>query len=324
MGVGADATAPSAASPPVLAATLRALGLRPADAAAGATGVPTTPPWGAPVAAGGAAGDWQAVDPDALFAGDGVRPMVLGAGHGDPSADGGAHLVSAAGTLAWRPPLDALGELPALAAHALRLRFLVDAAEHHAVAAAWRYARAAEHARRTAALLGAHELSTIAVSPALFVEVDALLGAAGATLEAVARLVEGAYGTARRGAAGAAPASPRRARFDARLLRVRAAPPELRDTLLAVWEAHGAYAAGLRRAVRRAAAAELGPPTVRVQQPAAGVWSVRLPVAAEPSGIDAGGVGRRGRQDALGLAWTFATEAWRATTLAVYAAAAER
>ncbi|MDF1506506.1 hypothetical protein, partial [Roseisolibacter sp. H3M3-2] len=71
----------------------------------------------------------------------------------------------------------------------------------------------------------------------------------------------------------------------------------------------------------RAAAAELGPPTLRVQRLATGAWTVRLPIAAEPTGVDAGGAGRRGRQDAFGLAWAFATEAWRAATLAIYAAA---
>jgi hypothetical protein len=111
--------------------------------------------------------------------------------------------------------------------------------------------------------------------------------------------------------------------FDSRLLRVRGAPPELRDALLSVWDAHGIAAAGHRRAVRRAAAAELGPPTVRVHRLPEGAWSVRLPIAAEPHGIDAGGAGRRGRQDAFGLAWTLATETWRAATLAIYAATRE-
>jgi hypothetical protein len=315
----------------MLAATLRALGLRPSDVAAGLS---TPPPWGAPAPgapAGGAAAQaalwaWKPVDPDVLAFEEGVRPVVLVTDEADPPGDGSAHLVSAAGTVAWRPPLETLADVPSLGAHALRLRFLIDVAEQRAVAAAIRYARAADAARQTAALLDARELSTLAVAPALFVEVDALFGAATETLDAVARLVEDGFGARRAGREARGAAAPRepgpRAPFDTRLLRVRGAPPELRDALLAVWDAHGAAGPGLRRAVRRAAAAELGPPTVRVQRLAHAGWSVRLPVAVEPSGADVGGAGRRGRQDAFGLAWGFATEAWRAATLAIYALAA--
>ncbi|GLC23492.1 hypothetical protein [Roseisolibacter agri] len=337
-GVAADAPTPAvggagvAGSGPMLAATLRALGLRPADVAAGLS---AAPPWGAvPGVEGTPNGHaatlwtWQAVDPDALARDEGVRPVVLVTDECDPPGDGGAHLVSAAGTLAWRPPLETLADVPSLGAHALRLRFLVDAAEQRALAAALRYARAAEAARQTATLLDARELTTLAVSPALFVEVDALFGAASETLDAVARLLEDAFGAGRwtRGARGRREpvARGRRAPFDARLLRVRAAPPELRDALLSVWDAHGSAAAGHRRAVRRAAAAELGPPTVRVQRLGDGGWSVRLPITAEPAGLETTGpLARRGRQDAFGLAWTYVTEAWRAATLAIYAATAE-
>lgn len=327
-GVATDSVPGSGAGgAPMLAATLRALGLRPADVAAGLS----APPWGAPAGAEGAGAPpatlwtWRPVDPDVLARDEGVRPVLLVTDECDPPGDGGAHLVSAAGTLSWRPPLEQLGDVPSLGAHALRLRFLVDAAEQRALAAALRYARAAEAARQTATLLDARELTTLAVSPALFVEVDALFGAASETLDAVARLVEDAFGAGRRGR-GAREGVPRgrRAAFDARLLRVRGAPPELRDALLSVWDAHGLAAAGHRRAVRRAAAAELGPPTVRVHRLIEGAWSVRLPIAAEPAGLEnGGGAGRRGRQDAFGLAWTFATEAWRAATLAIYAATTE-
>jgi hypothetical protein len=332
-GVATDAPSPVAAlgGGPMLAATLRALGLRPADVAAGLT-VP--PPWGAAPSPGGASlWAWQAVDPDALAANDGVRPVLLLTEDVDQPGDGSAHLVSAAGTLAWRPPLETLADTPSLGAHALRLRFMIDAAEQRALSAVLRYARAAEAARQTAVLLDARELTTLAVSPALFVEVDALFGAASETMAAVARLVEDAFGQTPRGQTRRGrtardvvrdltrePEPRGRRTFDARLLRVRGAPPELRDALLSVWDAHGAAAAGHRRAVRRAAAAELGPPTVRVHRLPEGAWSARLPIASEPSGIDTGGAGRRGRQDAFGLAWTFATEAWRAATLAIYGA----
>jgi hypothetical protein len=332
-GVATDAPSPVAAlgGGPTLAATLRALGLRPADVAAGLT-VP--PPWGAAPSPGGASlWAWQAVDPDALAANDGVRPVLLLTEDVDQPGDGSAHLVSAAGTLAWRPPLETLADTPSLGAHALRLRFMIDAAEQRALSAVLRYARAAEAARQTAVLLDARELTTLAVSPALFVEVDALFGAASETMAAVARLVEDAFGQTPRGQTRRGrtardvvrdltrePEPRGRRTFDARLLRVRGAPPELRDALLSVWDAHGAAAAGHRRAVRRGAAAELGPPTVRVHRLPEGAWSARLPIASEPSGIDTGGAGRRGRQDAFGLAWTFATEAWRAATLAIYGA----
>ncbi|MDF1505424.1 hypothetical protein PYV61_20905, partial [Roseisolibacter sp. H3M3-2] len=210
-GVATDVPAgppPGAAGATMLAATLRALGLRPSDVAAG---LAVPPPWGAAPAAGAPAPAalwaWQPVDPEALLA-DGVRPVVLVTDEADPPGDGGAHLVSAAGTIAWRPPLETLADVPSLGAHALRLRFLVDAAEQRAIAAALRYARAADAARQTAALLDARELTTLAVAPALFVEVDALFGAATETLDAVARLVEDAFG-ARRASRGRARRSTR-------------------------------------------------------------------------------------------------------------------
>ena len=327
----APSTAPEDA---MLAATLRALGLRPADLVGGMTML-VTPPWGSraigegaptPPVAPRALPDWRwtPVDPDALARREDVRPVVLTTEDADRPAEGSAYLVSAAGTLGWRPPLDTLCDLPGLAGHALRLRFVVDLAEQRALAAALRYARAAEAARGTAALLDARELTTLAVTPSLFIEVDALLGAAMETMDAVARLVEDAFGVASEARSGRPPArepGPRgRRTFEARVLRARGAPPELRDALLGIWDAHGAVGAGHRRAVRRAAAAELGPPTVRVHRLESGAWSVRLPIASEPAGVGAGGAGRRRRQDAFGLAWTFATEAWRAATLAIYAA----
>jgi hypothetical protein len=328
---------------PLLTSAMRALGLRttPPNAApavrppdAGLSGAawglppesePPIVPTPAPTSGAGHA--WQPVDPDALAREAGVRAVVLLTDAADPTGEGG-HLVSAAGTLAWRPPLQQLGDLPSLGAHALRLRFAVDAAEQRAVAAAMRYARAADAARQAAALLDASELTTLAVAPALFVELDALFAAASETLEGVTRLVEDAFGgsRARRTAPTARERSPqgRRAALDARLLRARGTPPEVRDLLLAVWDAHGALAAGHRRAIRRAAAAELGPPTVRVHRLAEGPWSVALPIGAESGGRDAGGAGRRGRQDAFALGWTFATETWRAATLAIYAVTSER
>ncbi|MGZ8491127.1 MAG: hypothetical protein ACXWZS_02865, partial [Gemmatirosa sp.] len=257
-------------TPPGASPTVRPSDVRPADASRSGAAwglppeadVPASPAW-QPVAPP----DWQPVDPDALARDEGVRAVVLLTDDADPLGDG-AHLVSAAGTLSWRPPLQQLADLPSLGMHALRLRFAVDAAEQRAVATALRYARAADAARQAAALLDASELTTLGVSPALFVEVDALFGAASETLEAVARLIEDAFGGSRtrRGARGTArerTLQGRRAAFDARLLRARGAPPEVRDLLLAVWDAHGSVAAGHRRAVRRAAAAELGPPTVR-------------------------------------------------------------
>lgn len=327
--------------PPLLTSALRALGLRTTPPNAAPAVRPPSPAlsgaaWGLPPEAEphllapsepASVGDWQPVDPDALAREAGVRAVVL-LTDADPFGDGG-YLVSAAGTLGWRPPLQQLADLPSLGAHALRLRFAVDAAEQRAIAAAMRYVRAADAARETAALLDTAELTTLAVTPGLFVELDALFAAASETLEAVARLVEDAFGGSRtrRSAGGAArdrTPQGRRAALDARLLRARGAPPEVRDLLLAVWDAHGALAAGHRRAVRRAAAAELGPPTMRVHRLAGGAWTVALPIGAESGGPDVGGVGRRGRQDAFALGWTFATETWRAATLAIYAAASER
>jgi hypothetical protein len=348
----ATAGQPAPDAAPLLTSALRALGLRttPPNAAPSVRPPGAQPPgaslsgaaWGLPPesdpSVGGArpsersaprdpAGDWQAVDPDALARAEGVRAVVL-LTDDDPFGDGG-HLVSAAGTLGWRPPVQQLGDLPSLGTHALRLRFAVDAAEQRAIAAAMRYARAADAARQTAALLDVPDLTTLAVAPGLFVELDALFGAATETLEAVARLVEDAFGGTRprRGADGTARdrlPQGRRAAFEARLRRARGAPPEVRDLLLAVWDAHGALAAGHRRAVRRAAAAELGPPTVRVHRLIEGAWTVALPIGAEADGPDGWDVGRRAGQDAFALGWTFATETWRAATLAIYAVTSER
>ncbi len=252
-----------------------------------------------PAAPAGAAAGPRALD--RWMAARAVRPVALAS----PAADGGERLalVSAAGALGWRPPLDELARAAAGAgpAHArlrraaVAARPLVDAAEQHALDAAERYARAAAGAARLAELLGAPRLDSVGAPPGLFVAVDALAGAGLRTLAAAEALAAGAFG---RGLLGA--------------------PPSLRAALLGVRVAHAAPAAAWRRVLRRRAAAGLGHPSVRVRRlrapgaaPGAAAWAVRVPVGA------AGG----GGGDAFEAAWELATEAWRALALASYAAA---
>lgn len=234
---------------------------------------------------------------DRWLAAHAVRPVALAA----PDAVRGEHLalVSAAGALGWRPPLDVLAAAaiegaPRLRRAALRLRPLVDAAEQHALDATARYARAAATARRVARLLDAPTLDTVGVAPGLFVAVDALAGAGLRTLAAADALATRVFG---RGLLGA--------------------PATLRAVLLDVRVAHAVPAVARRRALLRQAAAGLGPPAVHVRRiDLAGdaVWAVYMPVGrgSRPSAAPI---------DAFDAAWVLATEAWRALTLVVYAAA---
>ncbi|GJG86271.1 hypothetical protein tb265_14520 [Gemmatimonadetes bacterium T265] len=245
---------------------------------------------------------------DRWLATHGVWPVALAT----PDAGRGERLtlVSAAGALGWRPPLDVLAAVgsdavdgghdaaePALRRAALRLRPLVDAAEQHALDAAERYARAAATAARVARLLHTPALDTVGVAPGLFVAVDALAGAALRTLAAADALAAEVFG---RGLLGA--------------------PATLRAALLDVRAMHAVPAVPRRRALRREAAAGLGPPVVRVRRlrvAGAGVWAARVPVGAPwRAGRDAGAP-----VDAFEAAWALATESWRALTLVVYASA---
>ena len=240
---------------------------------------------------------------DRWLATHGVHPVALAA----PDAVDGERLalVSAAGALGWRPPLDELGMAGAAGAAgqlhrvALQLRPLVDAAEQHALDAIGRYAAAAATAAHVARLLDTPALATIGVRPGLFVAVDALAGAGLRTLAAAETVAAHTFG---RGLLGA--------------------PPTLRATLLEVRAAHAAPAIVWRRALRRHAAAGLGPPIVRVRRLTVEhdvTWSVRVPVGRE---LTVGGARATGDStDAFEAAWSLATEGWRALTLVAYAVA---
>jgi hypothetical protein len=227
------------------------------------------------------------------------------------------HLATTAGTLAWRPPVDRLADDPALAPHARRLRFAVDALEHHLARAAERYADATLAARRAALLFGTHELTALAGHTAAYLELDAALAAALRVYRGAAALTWSAFGPAGRGG-GAPPPRPRR--FDAALLRARATPPELRDALLESWAAHG-IPARAARALLADAAAEVAYAPVRVTSLEPDVWAASVPI---PDPSRAGGAASRrapprARVDALDRTWAVCTEALRAATLAVYA-----
>ncbi|AHG89096.1 hypothetical protein J421_1559 [Gemmatirosa kalamazoonensis] len=286
-------------------ATLAALGLRPVDAARAASG-----PTAEEHAREGLEGD---VDPVAVAATHGLAPRLLVA------AAGTTHLVSAAGALGWRAPLERLFDDPGLGTRAQRLRFLLDAMEHHAARAAESYAAAAAAARRTAALFGTRELTTLAGQTALFVELDALLSAVQRTYLGAGRLLAAAYPERRRTVPGAAVS------FDALVLGTRGASADLRETLLAAWDAHGVYAAAYRRALRARDAAALGHAPVRLTRLACGIWTVSVPVPTPGRASEAPRPARGSRAqpqaDALDRAWTLATDAMRVVSHVVYAAA---
>ncbi len=225
-----------------------------------------------------------------------VRPFALAtpdALHGERRV-----LISAAGALGWRPPLELLAaggaggrERRALRSAALRLRTLADATEQHAIDAVMRYTHAAATAARIARLLDAPALDTVGVAPGLFVAVDALAGTALRTLAEADALAERAFGRGRLGA-----------------------PATVRAVLAEVRAAHAAPAAARRRALGLRAAAGLGPPSVRVRRlPVmdSEVWAVRVAVGA-PGFASA---------DALEAAWELATAVWHALALVAYAVA---
>jgi hypothetical protein len=253
----------------------------------------------------------EGVDPVALAAERGLAPLLL------VDASDTVYLVSAAGAVGWRAPLERLYFDKRLGARARRLRFLLDAMEHHAVRAAESYVAAASAARRTAMLFGGRNLTTLDGQTALFVELDALLGAVQRTYSGAARLLAAAFPhqRGRRGAlagaeGGSAPAS--RA-FDDMVLWARGAPPELRETLLAAWELNGAHIPAYRRALRARDAASLGHAPVRVTRLACNTWAVTVPVRSPTLSPR--------RTDALKRAWALATDAMRVVSLVVYAAA---
>lgn len=284
---------------------------------------------------------------DALAAAFALRPVVLSGGA--PHAPGTA-LVSARGALGWQPPLDALADTPGMAAHARRLRWLVAAAEHHALAAAERYAEGSALAATIAGALarsGARPGSAVVVPAAVCIEVEALMEVALRTFDATARLVADVFTPARAGGApgrggGAAAVPHAGTAYETRVLGARLAPVELREALLDAWargRAEGAPA--WRRALRRAGAADAGATTLRAEWhdalgwrvslpiavggPLAGAPLARAPLAARPAHGEAGGApaghGGRGpgRLDAFELAWELATEGWRAAALAIHA-----
>ncbi len=252
----------------------------------------------------------------------GLAPLLLasGGGHGD----GTTHLVSSAGTLGWRPPIERLYDDPVVGRRARRLRFQLDALEHHAARAAESYAAAANAARTTAALFGGHELTTLSGQTGLFVELDALLGAVQRTYVSGARLLATAFPARRRREHDPSAATPpAHGTFDAIVLAARSAPPELRETLLAAWECHGAHAAVYRRALRARDARDLGHAPVQLARLSPDVWAVSVPVATPPGDGLALAARRapRRRVDALDRAWSIATDAMRVVSLVVYAIA---
>jgi hypothetical protein len=248
----------------------------------------------------------DAVDVAALLTRHGLRPFALVTT--SAVAPPRERLVSAAGTLGWRPPLERL-DGPALtdattAQATLRLRFALDAIEHHAVRAAEGYAAAAQTARRLGSLFGARDLTTVAGQLAPLVELDGLLAAAqtarrlGSLFGArdlttvagqLAPLVEldGLLAAARSGYGAIAsllwatfdePGRDRRAllrrlerpggrtTFDARVIACRGAPAELREALLSSWDAWGSTIGGYRGWLARLAAGDLAPVPLRVTQ----------------------------------------------------------
>jgi len=254
----------------------------------------------------------RAADPVRVAAEHELAPLLLVAegsvshseeepGHG---LTGPTHLVSAAGALGWRPPLERLYAHATLGARVRRLRFLLDAVEHHAARAADCYAASALVARRTAALFDTHALTTLTGQTALYVELDALHAAVQRTYAAAGRLLAEAFPPrgARSSPAADEPGTP----FDALVLGARGAPGELRET----------HASAVRRALRARDAAQLGCAPVRVERLACAVWAVRVPVRL-PNDDSA----PRRRADALDVAWAIATDAMRAVSLVVYAAA---
>jgi hypothetical protein len=261
------------------------------------------------------------LDPEALAARHALRPILL-ATPGGASGDV-LHLATTAGTLAWRPPVDRLADAPALALHARRLRFAIDALEHHLARAAERYADATLAARRAALLFGTRELTALAGHTAAYLELDAALAAALRVYRGTAALMWAAFGPlARRGVDVLPPPRPRR--FDVTLLRARAVPPDLRETLLASWAAHGAPARVARGLLADAAAAVAHAP-VRVASLEPDVWVASIPIPdpclPAPGEHERAGARTppRPRVDALERTWAICTEALRAATLAVYA-----
>jgi hypothetical protein len=275
----------------------------------------------------------DAVDVAALLTRHGLRPFALVTT--SAVAPPRERLVSAAGTLGWRPPLERL-DGPALtdattAQATLRLRFALDAIEHHAVRAAEGYAAAAQTARRLGSLFGARDLTTVAGQLAPLVELDGLLAAARSGYGAIASLLWATFdepGRDRRALLRRLERPGGRATFDARVIACRGAPAELREALLSSWDAWGSTIGGYRGWLARLAAGDLAPVPLRVTQldtPAAGhaaVWTVGVPLPDAPPARQARGRPRFKRNlDALEWGWELATEVARVASRATYAIA---
>lgn len=294
---------PGAPAPAV--AALAALGMRPVDPPADASPLGT------------AANGVDAADPVAVCARHGLAPLVLVSV--GPLGTETTHLVSAAGSFGWRADVGRLYDHPTLGRHALRLRFMLDAIEHHAARSAEGYVMCAASARRAAALFGTGELSTVAGQTALFVELDALLRAVQRTYMGAAQLLAAAFTPRRRHAPGRRrPDALDHAPYDALVLGAREAPAELREALLSAWETHGALAGAYRRALRAHDVAEVGHAPVQLARLECDAWAVSIPVA-----VSTGPRGSRPplprRVDALERAWELATDAMRVVSLVVYA-----
>jgi hypothetical protein len=96
-----------------------------------------------------------------------------GARHGGRARRRVGHLVSAAGTLGWRPLVERLYEDGATAGDALRLRFALDALEHHCARLAHAYVAVNGAARRLMTMFGSRELQVLSGQPEPYYELDA-------------------------------------------------------------------------------------------------------------------------------------------------------
>jgi hypothetical protein len=256
-------------------------------------------------------------DPHALVARHGLRPVVLAST--GPLGATRTHLVSAAGTLGWRPPIERLYEDAVTAGDALRLRYLVDALDHHCTRLAESYGRVNMAARRLMAAFGTRELAVLSGQPEPYYEFDALLSCAARAYETVRSLVWvtfGDDGLARsRRAARRYPAR----RFDDFVRDCRRTPAVLRDALLESWSDHGADVNAYRRCLHHLDAADFGYASVRLRLLDDDLWAVSVPIPDNPR------VGARqrytfaNRLDALDYGWSLTTEVMRVVSLTVLA-----
>jgi len=262
------------------------------------------------------------VDPDALMARHGLRPVVL-ASTGAFGAER-VHLVSAAGTLGWRPPVERLYDDPVTAGEALRLRFLTDALEHHCVRLAESYARVSAEARRLMAMFGARELSVLSGQPEPYFELDALLACAARAYDGVRALVWATFGDeglvrSPRGSRRPSGDRPAARRFDDVVRDARRAPAVLRDALTGSWADLGADVRAYRRALLHMDSADLGHASVRLRRLDDDVLAVSIPIPDNPRAGERRRYTYARRLDALGYGWLLTTEVMRVVTLTVVA-----